>query len=239
MTRIVTARTLAVLAAALLWCALPAMADTVVIPNVNETDPGPSNQAFPYNAGSPMRVQQVFAMDQFQGLTGAISQIAFRVDESAGDPFGPSMPIDTEVRLCHTTAQPTALSLTFDDNYGSDVTLVYDGPLVLSSAGGGAFDIVIDVDPVFTYDGTQNLLVEYKVFNGPATTQFDAAGTGLGEGGTVWVDRLWAFDPNAVTGSSNGDDGYVTQFTFGPPTPVEASTWGAIKSIFRPGAATE
>lgn len=232
MTRTANLKILALLAAVLACGALPAAADSVVIPNVNELAPGPSNQAFPYNQGG-MRVQQVFAMDQFQGLTGAISRIAFRPDESAGGAFGPSAPIDTEIRLCHTTAQPTALSTTFADNYGADVTLVYDGQLVLSSDGSGAFDIVIDLDPVFVYDGTMNLLVEYKVFGPASTTQFDAAGTGLGQGGTLWTDRLWAFDPNATTGSSNGDDGYVTQFTFGPPTPVEESTWGSVKAIFR------
>lgn len=145
----------------------------------------------------------------------------------------PTNPIYTEVRLCHTNVQPTAMSLNFADNYGSDVTLVFDGNLVLSSAGGGQFDIIINVDPAFVYNGTQNLLVEYKVFNNSSTTQFDAAGTGAGEGGTPWVDRLWAFDPNAVSGSSDGDDGYVTQFTFGEPSPTQTTSWGKIKATFR------
>jgi hypothetical protein len=231
MTRSATARFLALLGVLVLFGVTTALAQTVVIPNVNENTPGPSNNAFPYNQGV-MRVQQVFAMDQFQGMTGTITQIAFRVDESAGSPFGPSNPIDTEVRLCHTTVQPNAMSLNFADNYGSDVTLVYDGNLVLSSSGSG-FDIVIDVDDTFIYDGTQNLLVEYKVFSPAGTTQFDAAGTGLGEGGTPWTDRLWAFDPNAISGSSGGDDGYVTQFTFGEPSPTEITSWGAIKATFR------
>ena len=231
MKRIATVGFLFLSGAVMVLGALPSMANPVVIPNVNETDPGPSNQAFPYNQGM-MRVQQVFAMDQFQGETGTITQIAFRVDESAGYPFGPSTPIDTEVRLCHTTAQPTAMSLNFADNYGADVTLVYDGALVLSSAGWPFFDIVIDLDPVFVYNGAQNLLVEYKVFSPAYTTQFDAAGTGLGEGGTLWTDRVWAFDPNAVSGSSDGDDGYVTQITFGEPSPVTDTTWGRVRASF-------
>jgi hypothetical protein len=211
---------------------LPAAAATIVIPNVNLAQPGPSNQAFPLNQGN-MRYQQVYAADQFQGMMGTITAISFRTDESTGLPFV-SNPIDVEVRLSHTKAVPTALSLTFDDNVGTDATLVYDGPLSLSSAGLGAFDIVMDIDDVFLYDGVRNLLMEIKVFGPAITTQFDAAGTGLGEGGTVWTDRLWAFDPNAVTGSSDGDDGYVTQFTLGGSTPTHALSWGAIKSRFLP-----
>lgn len=224
------ARFLAVLAVVVTWDALPAVAGTVVIPNVNTAAPGPSNQAFPYNQGQ-MRVQQVFAANQFQGETGLITQIAFRIDEAIGNPFAFG-PIDTEVRLCHTNVQPTAMSLTFANNYGPDLTLVYDGPLFLSSAGAG-FDILLPVDPVFVYNGVQNLLVEYKVFGASATSQFDAAGTGLGEGGTPWVDRVWAFDPNAVSGSSDGDDGYVTRFTLSGPTPVVSASWGSVKTAFR------
>jgi hypothetical protein len=231
MIKSATARSLVVVAALMAFAVVPALATTVVIPNVNQNSPGPSNNAFPFNSGG-MRVQQVFARDQFQGLTGTITQIAFRVDESFGGPFN-SAPIDTEVRLCHTNVAPTAMNLNFAANYGGDVTLVYDGPLTLSSAGGGLFDIVINVNPIFNYNGTQNLLVEYKVFSAAATTQFDTAGTGYGEGGTLWVDRLWAFGAEAASGSSDGDDGYVTQFTLAAATAVEPTSWGAIKATFK------
>lgn len=232
MIKSATARSLFMVAALMVFCVLPAMATTVVIPNVNLNTPGPSNNAFPFNLGG-MRVQQVFARGEFQGLTGPITQIAFRVDEQFGIPFT-SGPIDTEVRLCHTTVAPNAMSLNFASNYGSDVTLVFDGLLTLSSAGGGLFDIVIAMQPnTFFYSGTQNLLVEYKVFGPAVTTQFDAAGTGYGEGGTPWVDRVWAFDPNAVSGSSAGDDGYVTQFNLAAATAVEPTSWGAIKATFK------
>jgi hypothetical protein len=217
------------LSALALW-ASPAGAAEVVIPNVNESTPGPSNQAFPYNQGV-MRVQQVLDASQLGGLVGAVTKIAFRVDEEFGTPFNMSG-IDTEVRLSHTNVEPTAMSLTFADNYGPDVTLVYDGLLTLSSDGSGAFDIVIDIGDAFIYNGTQNLLVEYKVFNSSFTTQFDAAGTGYGEGGTPWIDRVWAFDPNATTGSSDGDDGYVTQLTIEGTNATESFSWGRVKSEY-------
>lgn len=212
------------------FAVLPAGATDVVIPNVNASDPGPSNQAFPFNQGT-MRYQQVYAADQFMGLDGVITQFAYRIDESAGGPFT-SNPINTEIRLCHTTAAPNAMSDFFDNNLGPDVTLVFDGNLVLSSSGAG-FDIIVDIDDVFVYNGVDNLLIEIKIFGPASTTQFDAAGTGLGEGGTPWTDRLWAFDPNAPSGSSGGDDGYVTQFSVvSGPSPVELTSWGKIKAGF-------
>ncbi len=220
-----------VLVIAAMFLSLPAIASTVVIPNINENQPGPSNQAFPFNEGT-MRYQQVYAADQFQGLTGVVTQVAYRVDESAGGPFV-SNAIDTEIRLCHTTAGPNNMSLNFADNLGSDVTLVFDGFLNLSSSGSG-FDIVLDIQDAFVYNGAQNLLIEIKVFGPASTTQFDSAGTGLGQGGTPYTDRLWALgNPNATSGSSNGDDGYVTQFTLEGATAVEPTTWGSLKAVFR------
>jgi hypothetical protein len=225
-----TLGSLAIASLLVAW-ALPAVAANVVIPNINANQPGPSNQAFPWNQGQ-MRYQQVYARDQFQGLTGPVTMFSYRVDESAGGPFT-SGPIDCEIRLCHTNAAPNALSLNFADNLGGDVTLVFDGLISLSSAGNPAvFDINVDINNNFFYNGSQNLLIEIKVFGPASTTQFDAAGTGLGEGGTPWTDRLWAFDPNAVSGSSSGDDGYVTQFTLETATAVENSTWGGIKAMY-------
>lgn len=183
----------------------------VYMPNENENSPGLSNNSIPFDWGQPMRVQQVFAASQFGGQGGVITQIAFRIDEQFGNPFSANN-IDTEVRLCHTSVVPQNMSTTFADNYGTDVTLVYDGLLNLSSSGSG-FDIVIDIDDVFVYDGVSNLLVEYKVFSSPFSTTFDAAGTGLGNGGLPTIDKLWGNGANATTGSSGGDDGYVTRLT--------------------------
>jgi len=192
---------------------VPAVAaDLVVIPNINKEQPGPSNQAYPFNQGN-MRYQQVYAKDQFQGLTGIVESFAYRIDESSGNPFPPAN-INTQIWFSHTDAGPKNLSDTFDDNMGHDKTLVFDGNLVLSSNGAG-FDIVVDVDDVFSYTGQKNLIMEIKVLGPARTTQFDAAGLGLGHGGTDWTDRLWATSPNAPTGSQGGDDGMVTQFAIG------------------------
>ena len=61
------------------------------------------------------------------------------------------------------------------------------------------------------------LLMDIKIFNGATSAQFDAAGLGLGQGGTEWTDRLWAIGVNSNTGSQAGDDGMVTQFSIPGP----------------------
>ena len=76
----------AIAASLLAFAALPAMAATVVVPNINANQPGPSNNAFPFNNGQ-MRYQQIYAADQMGGLSGPVTQIAYRIDESTGNPL--------------------------------------------------------------------------------------------------------------------------------------------------------
>lgn len=184
----------------------------IVVPNINAGTPGPSNQAFPFNAGGGFHYMQVLAASEFGGAIGSIKGFSYRVDETAGSAFGPAT-IDCDIWFSHTTKAPQGLDTTFANNHGGDKTLVHSGNIVVSSAGNSnVFDIYFDVSDVFVYNGTGNLLMEVVVHSGNNTTQFDAAGTGLGQGGTTWTDRLWAYDANAVTGSSDGDDGMVTMF---------------------------
>ena len=193
-----------------------AFGDAVVVPNACATSPGPSNNSIPFDGWDPMRFQQVYAAGQFGGRSGIITQIAYRVDESEGGEFVAN-PFDVDIWLSHTARQPQQLSDVFDENSGPDKTLVYSGALALSSAGTGAFDIVIDINDVFTYDGAQNLLLEVQITGGYAGCgSFDAAGLSVGEGGSPETDRLYAYGIGTETGVSDGDDGLVTQFTFVP-----------------------
>lgn len=215
---------------AALAAALPsAFAIDIVVPNINAANPGPSNQAFPFNTGA-MRYQQVFAANQFGGNSGIVQGWHYRVDESTGNPFGATN-VNMDIWLSHTAMNPQGLSTTFDNNHGGDKTLVFSGNMSISSAGNASFfDIFIDVNDVFLYNGTGNLLLEVKKYSQSATTsQFDAAGTGVGVGGTPWTDRLWASgNANAATGSSAGDDGMVTRFRLGViPEPSSMLALGA------------
>jgi opacity protein-like surface antigen len=194
----------------------PSLAQQVVIPNANANQAGPSNNAFPWNQGD-MRYQQVYAADQFGGVSGLILNFKYRVDEQWGYAFT-SNPITSEIRFSTTQAGPNNLSDVFAQNIGPDETLVWSGPITLQSAGNWqVFDINVDVNDVYSYNpAAGNLLIDIKVFGSAVTCQFDSAGTGLGQGGTPWTDRVWAIGVNSTTGSQAGDDGMVTQFTFIP-----------------------
>jgi hypothetical protein len=207
--------------------ATSSLAIDIVVPNINAANPGPSNQGFPFNTGD-MRYQQVFAAGQFGGQSGFITGWSYRVDESAGGAFG-STSVNMDIWLSHTTMIPQGLSTTFDNNHGGDKTLVFSGSMNISSAGNPSFfDVFIDVNDTFFYNGTGNLILEIKKYNSTATTQLDAAGTGLGSGGTAWTDRLWAAGAGSLTGSSEGDDGMVTQFHINPvPEPGTMVAVGA------------
>ncbi|NIP17252.1 MAG: hypothetical protein GWM87_03150, partial [Xanthomonadales bacterium] len=76
---------------------------------------------------------------------------------------------------------PGSLSLTFADNIGSDNTVVFSGPLTLTSADIGGpprdFDIIINLQTPFFYDpGDGNLLLDVRRYDVSvsSTVFFDA-----------------------------------------------------------------
>ena len=116
------------------------------------------------------------------------------------------------------------MSTTFASNVGSDDTVVFEGPLSLSSAftgpAGGPkdFDIVIRLMTPFTYDpGAGNLLLDVRNFGGGTTVQFDAeytAGDAISRAYSgTGVDAATAYETDTV--------GLITEFQFGGPTTPE------------------
>jgi len=212
---------------AILMAVSPAMAATIVVPNFHTNVFGYGASVFPYGSAFDVRYQQVFARDQLGGLVGPVTKIAYRVDESFQIPF--SYPVECEVRLCHTSVAPGAMDPTFDNNLGSDVTLVHQGYVEMSSAGNPyVFDIVIDISDVFVYNSSSNLLLDVKKLNSTDTTPFDwVANLPLQR----WTSCLSAVGVNSPIGTTfNG--GLVTQFTIERATAVEPTTWGSIKVVF-------
>lgn len=191
--------------------AMPASAVVIVVPQANATVPGDANNNFPFNCGlfslPSMRYQQAYAASDLGGVSGAITQVAFRPDEIFGNPFN-TPGIDIEIRFSHTPSLPDSLSTTFSNNIGPDETVVYDGLLTLASSDTGIFDIIIDVADSFIYDGSSNLLMDIWLLNGPFTTTFDA----VGSAGTPSVGRVLAYSASDLTGQADGL-GLVTQFT--------------------------
>ncbi len=133
-------------------------------------------------AGETTRFQQVFDASLFNGQSGMIDAIVLRQD-CPGLPLegeGPAL----EIRFSHTSATPGNLSPAFADNMGTDETLVrQSGPFPLFSEAFPAFpdalcpllfDIFLDVDNRFFYNGQDNLLMDVRVTGGPTDVMFDA-----------------------------------------------------------------
>ncbi len=200
------------------------LAATVVAPNTNAAVEGDSNNAFPLSNGGD-RYQQVYNASLFGGLTGAITEIAFRLDANAAA-FANEV-LNLEVNLSHVTTAAGSLSTSFASNIGSDQTNVLNGSVTLSGSvnpsGTNPFDIILDVADTFIYNGVDNLLLDVAVFSGSIGRQMDSVRFAPG---ATDVQRLFANSSSATSGSTAGDRGLVTQFSIGdavPPIPLPAS----------------
>ena len=138
----------------------------VVVPNANGDVEG--DQQFFAPLENSARFQVIYPADELI-QDGVIDKIAFRPDFPLSQ-AGTSTPDFLQVTLSHTDTAPGGLSTTFDDNLGPDATLVLDVDGVpfstaKTNCGDGGpcdFDIVLDVENTFTYDGVRNLLVEFR-----------------------------------------------------------------------------
>ena len=198
-------------------------AAAIVVPNSLATQEGNSNNAVPFIFAS--RYQQVFGQSNFSlSGPGLITEISFRPDATFGTSFSATLS-SVMLSLSTTLAAPDALNPMFSNNIGADATVVYNGPLNLSSSftgpvsGPKSFDISIILQNPFSYDLTQgNLLLDVKNFaNNPSVPVFDAENI-VGDS----ISRVWNdIDVNsdmAFFGTGNPNDfsnslGLVTQFT--------------------------
>lgn len=145
---------------------------TFVAPRDSSFTEGNSNNAAPFLFKS--RQQQVFEASEFTFPSVAelsITQISFRPDEIFGRAFSATIP-NIIISLSTTNAAVDGLSTVFDNNVGSDATVVYSGSLLLSSNFSGPlggpkdFDITIDLQTPFLYKPTLgNLLLDVKNFS--------------------------------------------------------------------------
>jgi hypothetical protein len=114
------------------------------------------------------RVQLAYGSVHFPPGALLITELRFRPDYQHGEAFSATLP-DFQVSLSTTPRLPDGLSSTFDQNVGEDETVVFSGPLSISSAfvgppeGPKAFDIVIPLTTPFVYaPGAGTLLVDIR-----------------------------------------------------------------------------
>jgi hypothetical protein len=149
-------------------------AQTVIVPSALKSVEGDQNNCFPFDIGSyefrSMRYQQVYAASEFRICGGPvlIKRIGFRPDGTWGEPFDAVLP-SVQINLSTTNAGPDTLNTEFSANIGADDTVVYSGPLHLSSQfttssdGTRDFDIQIPLAVPFRYDpNAGNLLLDVR-----------------------------------------------------------------------------
>ena len=200
----------------------------VVVPNAQTTVEGNNQTQAPFNIGAggipavSMRYQQVYSSGDIGG-SGIIDKIAFRPDGINGQVFAASGE-SVEIRLSHTPKSPDGLSTTFANNVGADEMVVFDtNSFSLSSnntncgAGGPCdFDIIIDLNDVFTFNGTDNLLLDVRMRTNISSSLFDVQET-IGDG----VGRLFSSVSGSVTNPTGATStvGLVTKFFLRSFTP--------------------
>ena len=164
-----------------------APAQSVVVPRVLQAVEGTSNSCFPFDLGdyflNSQRYQQVYAASEFGDAGGPIriTALAFRPDTNMwASAFAGSLP-RVQINFSTTAVNPGKLSLFFAENVGPDETVVFTGPLALSSSFTGPaegpkdFDIRIPLTTPFLYDPKSgNLLMDVRNFEGGTLLPFDA-----------------------------------------------------------------
>lgn len=203
-----------------------ALVPSVVVPNSAANTEGNGANAFPFDissAGRPtntMRYQQLYGAAQFSSA-GFITQILFRPD-AAGVAFNTVLS-DMQINLSTTSVPDDGLSFLFANNIGSDETVVFSGPLPLSSdnTGGGPkdFDIVINLTAPFFYDPSAgNLLLDVRNFGAGLTTIFDS--TMQQHDGVSRVTTNSRNGVNQAEANFGDTEGLVTGFTIASNTLV-------------------
>ncbi len=193
----------------------------VVVPNAQTTAEGNFDNSFPFNCGtlslSSQRYQQVYLGSELG--SGTITRIAFRPDSAVTSAFGPTTIPGVTITLSSTMAAPDTLSATFAANVGADVTTVFSGNLVLSSADVGGpprnFDIVIPLATPFPFAAAsgKNLLLDVTIPTCATTARFDAQKT---SGDAVSRGVTTVSGAASATADLVDTAGLVTQFTLAP-----------------------
>jgi plastocyanin len=207
----------------------------LVVPSVNEhldgsaTDGGGSGTL---NTGG--RFQVVYSASQFPAGILTIHELRMRPSAVWGNAFTSTI-ANLQINLSTTAAQANQLSATFAQNVGANDTVVFQGPITISSrfvgpAGGPKeFDIIFPLSTPFNYDPSQgNLLLDIRNPSG-STAAFVDAGGRLDDG----ASRAYAFSSDATSAAGRDKAADVLQvvYTIGSPLTPWITTQPQSRSV--------
>ncbi len=185
-----------------------------------------SANTFPFAGSiSQMRWQTLWYQSEITEA-GAVSKIEWQVYDTAGGAGGTWN--DCKIYLCHTTVN--AVTATFADNYGGFTpVLVYSGTYVMSPTSAGQW--VTIVEPTnFTYNNTNNLLIEVSwPSHGTAGSTFFKYRS---SGGTMPGRVYNTTDANAATGTVTASYHQYGRITIGY-VDVAPTSLGRVKALYR------
>jgi len=205
----------------------------IVVPNANTATVGNDTDSIP--GSGDVRSQELLGSGQFASVGGPIliDQFSFRASPGTGavsfSMANINIFLSTSPKFPNTSGP--LMSSTFADNVGADNTLVFSGPLSLSSLGCTGptvcpFDISVNFTTPFPYNPTQGrLLLDFKIssFSGLGGT-LDAVGFTGPPGGTGGSIASVSGGLNDAAGILNfGDDIIQLRYTAAVPEPASGA----------------
>ncbi|HOK78567.1 MAG TPA: immunoglobulin domain-containing protein, partial [Verrucomicrobiota bacterium] len=168
----------------------------------------------------PMRLQNVYGAQSFPQHPILIREIRFRRDADYGTPVTEGR-IRARFTMSATAKSPDQLSRVMDDNTGSDVTVVFEGELTMTSSGqtvpGGPnpFDLVVPLQVPYVYNPYNgNLLLDIQVFETTGLSSIDASNDSDDN-----ASRVFAYDPDASVASFSDTGADIIQLIYSDALP--------------------
>ncbi len=202
----------------------PPLAGGLVVPNELATNDAAFGSGTLANAG--FRSQQVYGASEFGSVTGAvvITELRFRPDYFYGRAFSATV-ANLQINLSTTTRSAESLSSVFANNLGADDTVVFSGPLSVSSSFSGpangpkTFDIRVPLATPFVYNpAAGGLLLDIRNLSGSTASLL--SGQAVNDGASRVAGGI-----NASSGAPDaGVDALQLVFTpTNTPTPASST----------------
>jgi hypothetical protein len=174
----------------------------------------------------PIRYQEVYSASEFPSRPILISELRFRPDSRlSSGPFSGQLSY-VEVRFSSTLRPVGQLSLRFEENFSSDVSVVYASSWTISTEsrslpdGTRKFDIVLPLQIPFLYDPSKgNLLVEVKNYSSLSSRLHVDSATGSSGVSRIYSDG----SPSALIASVGDSSPDVLEFGYCYETPLVPS----------------
>lgn len=199
---------------------VPSKVDLATIPELAITTEGNGASA---GFSVPMRLQEIYSRTLFPPDPITIYEIRFRPDAIFDIGAFTGVVANITFKLSTTPKEPGDISKNFEDNFGLDTMVVYNGSwtvTTLSKESGGApkvSDIRLILEKPFKYDPSQgNLLLEYRNATGMSVRfHTDAISMKHGEVSMAFTDG----QPNSLLASvTNGAADVLTLVYSKDPT---------------------